>query len=115
MKKLTLLTAAALVVSALGLAVPVLAKDADPAKLGQPRVDQMERRLESQEQRIEQGVEDGTTTPQDAAKETKKLENVENQLETAKKKQIENTTKAQEHQMNKAVQQNGNTTKNPKK
>lgn len=87
-------------VSTLFLASGVFAAD-DVA--GHPRVNQVNNRIEHQQQRIDAGVANGTITEKQAAHDEKRLEKTEQKLSEDEAKHNGHITKAEQHHLNKRL------------
>lgn len=89
---------------AVTLAAPAFADDTNVP--GHPRVNEIDQRLENQQQRIDQGVQNGTMTQGQAAKDEAKDEKVSQELAKDEAEHNGHITKAEQARMNHQLNRN---------
>ncbi len=88
--------------SAFALASAAFAQTAETPPT-RPSIDQ---RIENQQKRIDAGVEKGTITPEQAARDTARTERIGKRADALEAKQGGELNKRQEHRMNRALNKN---------
>ncbi len=81
---------------------PVLAQE-DP---GHPRINEVQGRIDNQERRIDQGVNQGQLSPGQAARDTRRDARVERQLKRDEAKHDGHITKAEQARLNRELNRN---------
>ena len=108
----TLLSSAAMAQDAAGTAAAPTTATAPAAPTagatdpGHPRVNQIDKRIENQQKRIDAGVADGQLTKKEAARDEKSLDNKEKKLSADEAKNGGHITKAEEKNLNKGLNKN---------
>ena len=97
------LTLPAAVLLACALSGPTFAQDMDP---GHPRVNEVQGRIDNQESRINQGVNQGQINPNQAARDERRAARVEKQLKRDQAKHGGHITKGEQAQLNKELNHN---------
>ncbi len=86
------------------LANPVFAQtQIDP---GHPRVNEVENRINNQQERIERGEANGTITPAQGARDEKRVEHIQNQVAKDEAKHNGHLTKKEQRRLNKEENKN---------
>src|SRR5579884_3977078 len=87
------------------LSTPVLAQDAgmDP---GHPRINEVDQRLQNQENRINQGVNNGTMSPRQAGRDERRDARVERQMQRDEAKHHGHITKREQRHLNRELNHN---------
>ncbi len=86
------------------LATPVFAQEtADP---GHPRVNEVDQRLENQQNRIDNGVKDGQINGKELTRDEKRDEKVQQQLSADESKNGGHITKAEQRKLNRELNKN---------
>jgi hypothetical protein len=105
-KFVTSLAFAALLASGTLASAGVMAQTADPTVPGHPRVNEVDQRIENQQQRIDNGVKDGQINAKQEMRDENKLNKVSNELSTDEAKNGGHITKAEQTKMNKQLNHN---------
>ena len=77
-----------------------------PAEATPPARPSIDQRIENQQKRIDAGVEKGTITPEQAARDTARTERIGKRADALEAKQGGELNKRQEHRMNRALNKN---------
>jgi hypothetical protein len=85
----------------------VFAQSADTAIPGHPRVDEVNQRLENQQERIENGVKDGQISAKQEARDEKHDAKIAGELSADQAKHNGHITKAEQKKLNKQLNHNG--------
>lgn len=87
------------------LASPVMAQT-DQTDPGHPRVNEVDSRLQNQQNRVDAGVKDGQLNAKEAARDTKRDERVSQQLSKDEAKHGGHITKREQRKLNKELNKN---------
>ena len=100
MKKTAYILAALLT---FGFAANAMAQDAAVADPGHPRVNEVQQRIDNQENRVDQGVSDGQINAGQAKRDDAKLGREQNSLNQDQAKDGGHITKSEKHNLNKRL------------
>jgi Skp family chaperone for outer membrane proteins len=100
------LTLAAILASGAAMAQTATTTTTDPAVPGHPRVNEIDQRLENQQQRIDASVKDGQINAKQEAKDQAVDNKVSQQLSADEAKHNGHITKAEQVRMNKELNHN---------
>ena len=105
-RTITSLALAAVLSAGILASAGAMAQTSDPNIPGHPRVNEVDQRIDNQQQRIDNGVKDGQITPAQQTRDENHLNKVSNEMSADQAKNGGHITKAEQNKMNNQLNKN---------